>query len=541
MWRADGSSNLPSSTIFVMQVSLLGPSRRSSAGAIQRTSATARRVFLNVSHRRPKDRNTIMKTEQIHTLVLGAGPSGLAAGFILAKAGLKPVVLEKDKMSGGLMRSIRRGDFIVDVGRKELYNRLARVDEFWTEILGTDYREYPHRGGILYDGHIIDMSPSYRGVRRGMPWSMFLGCGLDFLQWRARPGLPEPRNLEEYWYQHRGRQLTRIANQGFQEKLVGRKWADVPMPQGAKNGGESFIWTVKQAVSRLFSAKENNTFKGIWRHPAKGTGQICESLERGIRESGGRVDHEARVLEMSSSQGIIRSVTTQVGTETITFEPTHVISSTPAEFLQQLLLPGHRNSGDSGQNSSARRRVVVLVYLFLNEEPKFPHFWLQVTSPDLRVGRIANYAALNADMVPKGKTCLCCEYYCFGEDPLLKLADDEMAALALGECARSGLVDPAKCFDKLVLKFPGADASQNRHNWFSKQRQQLYAALGQFRNLYSVGRTDLDISTLAGIEAAEAIISGDRKQFDAHFDPETLGIRSDPKPFEFRNPRGVET
>ena len=56
-----------------------------------------------------------MKTGQIHALILGAGPSGLAAGFILAKVSLKPVVLEKDKVSGGLFRSILRGDFIVDV------------------------------------------------------------------------------------------------------------------------------------------------------------------------------------------------------------------------------------------------------------------------------------------------------------------------------------------------------------------------------------------------------------------------------------------
>jgi protoporphyrinogen oxidase len=460
---------------------------------------------------------------------------------MLAKAGIKPVVLERDKVSGGLMRSVRRGDFIVDIGRKELYNRLAKVDEFWSEILGIDYRTYSHRGGILYDGQIVDMSPTYLGVRRGMPWSMFLGCGLDFLWWRARPGLPEPRNLEEYWYQHRGRRLTRIANQGFQEKLVGRKWADVPIPENFRSGGgESFLRTVRQALARFFSAKETNTYKGLWRHPAKGTGQICESLERGIVESGGRIDHEARVLEMVASDGIIRSVTAEVGTEKITFQPSHIISSTPAEFLEQLLLPGRSAGRGRSQKSTPRRRVVVLVYLFLNEEPRFPHFWLQVTCDKLRVGRIANFAALNADMVPRGKTALCGEYYCFGEDPLLTLNDTQMAEHAVEEFARAGLIDRDKCFDTMVLRFPGADASQNRHNWFSKERQELFAELRQFQNLYSVNRTDLDIAMLAGIESAEAILSGDRRQFDLHLSPTELGIRSESKPFEFRNPAGVE-
>lgn len=482
-----------------------------------------------------------MPTEHVHSLILGAGPSGLAAGYLLAKAGFKPVVLEKDKVSGGLMRSIRRGDFIVDIGRKELYNRLPKVDEFWSGILGTDYRTYSHRGGLLYHGQIIDMSPEYQGVRRGMHWNVFIGCCLDFLLWRTRLGLPKARNLEEYWYQRRGRLLTRIVNQGFQEKLVGRKWSDVPIPENCGNGSDdTFLRTVRQALVRGFTKKEPNTHGGVWRHPAKGTGQICEALELGILESGGRVDHEARVLKMAASQGVVWSVTAEVGVNTIIFEPLHIVSSAPAEFLQQLLLPGRTDTRSRGQQSAPRRNVVVLVYLFLDEEPRFPHFWLQVTCEKLRVGRITNFAALNSDMVPKGKTALCGEYYCFGEDPLLKLDDTQMAQITLDEFAQSGLISRAKCLDTMVLRLSGADASQNRHNWFSRERQQLFAELGVFQNLYCVNRTDTDIATLAGIEAAEAIQSGDRRQFDQHFSPMELGIRSESKPFEFRNPVGID-
>ena len=61
-----------------------------------------------------------MRNEEVHTLILGAGPSGVAAGYVLSKAGVKPLLLEKDKVCGGLMRSIKRGDFIMDIGRKEL-------------------------------------------------------------------------------------------------------------------------------------------------------------------------------------------------------------------------------------------------------------------------------------------------------------------------------------------------------------------------------------------------------------------------------------
>ena len=79
---------------------------------------------------------------------------------------------------------------------------------------------------------------------------------------------------------------------------------------------------------------------------------------------------------------------------------------------------------------NAPKRTVVLVYLFLNEEPRFPHAWLQVTCPSTRIGRITNYAAFSRDMVPQGKTCLCCEMYCFGPDKLLEMDDQAIAKLA---------------------------------------------------------------------------------------------------------------
>jgi len=143
-------------------------------------------------------------------------------------------------------------------------------------------------------------------------------------------------------------------------------------------------------------------------------------------------------------------------------------------------------------------------------------------------------------MVPKGKTCLCCEIYCFGDDPLLKLDDNQIAEMALGDCAKARLLDAATCFDKLVLRLPGADASQNVRNWLTKSRRALFEQLKQFKNLFCVSRTDLDVSTLAGIEAAEAIISGDRGQFDHRVDLTKLEDRSAPKPFEFRHPAGVQ-
>jgi protoporphyrinogen oxidase len=479
-----------------------------------------------------------MKTERVHTVILGAGPAGLAAAYTLAKAGRDPVVVEKAKVGGGLMRSIRRGDFIVDIGRKELYNRLSKVDDFWADLLGADYRPYPHRGGILFDRHIIEISPAFRGFRRGMPAGMFAACAIDLVASRLRSRGAPARNLEEYFYQRRGRMLTRIISQGFQEKLSGTKWADVPLTGDYSDSKDAtFLRTVTGLMKRTFSRKEVNTFKGVWRHPAKGTGQICDALQRDALAAGARFVFDANVLELQQADGRIAGVVVEGAGETVQYEVEHVISTIPTPFLLKLLLRERFETLDPVLKSPpSSKKTIVLVYLFLNESPRFPHAWLNVTCPDTRIGRITNYSGMEGDMVPAGKTCLCCEFYCQAGDELLALDDKGFTDLALKECQRYGLLDPKALADNLVIRLPGADASQNRHNWMTNLRTGLLDVLKPFRNLYFAARTDLDIATLAGIESAEAILSGDRTTFDRHVDPVNLEIRSVKKAFEFRNP-----
>ncbi|MFN0129757.1 MAG: NAD(P)-binding protein [Verrucomicrobiales bacterium] len=481
-----------------------------------------------------------MRTEEVHTLILGAGPSGLAAGYALARAGLKPVLLERDTVAGGLMRSLRRGEFVVDVGRKELYNRLAKVDAFWNQLLGDDYRTYPHRGGILYQGNVIDMTPAFRGLRRGMPWPMFLRCAWDLVWSRVRNGSKRPSTVQEYFYHSRGPALTTIFAQGFQEKLTGKRWAEVPMPDNPDEAPTpGFLATVTAAAERAFSRKEVNTFGGIWKHPARGTGQICDLVTQAMLDAGGRIVFGAAIQSMRAEAGRVQEVVATVNSEPVAYHPQHVVSSVPLEWLIHML----DGSSEPGRSAPAPppkpKRTVILAYLFLNEPPRIPHAWLQVTCPSTRIGRITNYTAFNGDMVPPGKTALCCEFYCFGPDPLLDLDDAAIAQLTLDDCARAGLVTRQALADSLVLRLPGADASQNRDNWMQASRLRQLNHLAKFSNLFCVNRTELDIATLAGLEVAEAITSGSRAEFDSHVDPAAIGIRSEAKAFSFDLPKGV--
>jgi len=45
-----------------------------------------------------------MKTGPV--VIIGAGPAGLTAAYVLSKAGVESMVLEKDQMVGGIARTV---------------------------------------------------------------------------------------------------------------------------------------------------------------------------------------------------------------------------------------------------------------------------------------------------------------------------------------------------------------------------------------------------------------------------------------------------
>lgn len=469
---------------------------------------------------------------ELHTLIIGAGPSGIAAAHRLASAGMKPIVVEKTDTFGGLMRSISHGQFILDIGRKELYTRIAEVDALWHETLGSDYRRYPHRVGSLYRGRILELSSGPRGPLRGVPVPWLLTGGVDLAASWVLAGVNKPANYRDYWYRRAGGRFTRLFAQGYWEKFRGQAWSEMPVPKCDVDGsmvnsysfnavqqgiilGASFN-AVKQGF--ILAARGGPSTQKEWRHPARGTGQICERLLTQMLERGGEVRYETEVTALQTAGGEIVGVETMSARGREMLRPRQVISSLAIEALAENLL-GTAIARPPQSSLADAERTVCLVYLFFAEPPRFPHAWLEVNDTTLKSGRITNYAAFNGEMVPSGSTCLCVEFFCVGDDPLLALTEGEMEALAIRECAENGLIDVAQLTDTLQLRLRRANAAASWRDWQSRYKVELLDEVRRYGNLFHVNRPGTDWATFAGLMAAEAILDGSRADFDRRADP----------------------
>src|SRR5437762_4854854 len=91
-----------------------------------------------------------MKT---NVAIIGAGPAGLTAAYLLSKNDVSVTVLEADPVYvGGISRTATYKGFHFDIGGHRFFSKSREVNELWAEILPDDMLERLRSSRIFYGG-----------------------------------------------------------------------------------------------------------------------------------------------------------------------------------------------------------------------------------------------------------------------------------------------------------------------------------------------------------------------------------------------------
>ena len=83
--------------------------------------------------------------------IIGAGPAGLTAAYLLSKNGVDVVVLEADPVYvGGISRTATYKGFHFDIGGHRFFSKSRAVEDLWTEILPNDMLVRRRSSRIFY-------------------------------------------------------------------------------------------------------------------------------------------------------------------------------------------------------------------------------------------------------------------------------------------------------------------------------------------------------------------------------------------------------
>lgn len=456
-------------------------------------------------------------------IVIGAGPAGLTAGYLLTKNGRKVVVIEADPTYvGGISRTVAYKGFLFDIGGHRFFSRSREVVDLWREILPDDFIERPRLSRIYYGGRFYSYPLKAFEALRNLGLLESVLCVLSYLRSRTFPK-KNVRSFHDWVANQFGERLFAIFFKTYTEKVWGMSCDEISADWAAQRikglnlveaVGASLRKSLKQgggAVGR--DGRPIKTLIEQFDYPRRGPGMMWEAAADRIRERGGVIHMGHRLSRITREGGGTYCVEARTAAGTaVRLRAPHVISSAPLSELVQAL---DQPLAAAQAAAKLRYRDFITVALIVDRPDLFDDNWIYIHDPSVRVGRIQNFRSWSPEMVPDPRlACLGLEYFCFEGDGLWESDDEALIALAKRELAQIGLAREAECIDGCVVRqrkaYPVYDADYRKH--VETVRAEL---AGCYPGLHPVGRNGMhkynnqDHAMMTAMLTVRNILSGE--------------------------------
>jgi protoporphyrinogen oxidase/predicted dehydrogenase len=422
----------------------------------------------------------------IGTAVLGGGPAGLTAAYVLGLRGRNATLFEAEASVGGLAKTVELDGFRFDLGGHRFFTKLEPIERIWEEMLGEDFLTRPRLSRIYYNGKYFSYPLRAKDVLDRLGIVESARSALSYL-WSLRQRKREAKTFEEWVTSRFGRRLYNSFFRTYTEKVWGIPGSQI-QAQWAAQRIKNFSFA-NAFLSILGLRRENvTTLIEEFRYPRLGPGQMWEQFQHRVETLGipVRLKHSSVAVRHDGQR--VHSVVVATNGDREEYEVDAVISSIPLSALVLSMEP----AAPPEVLAAARRlryRDLCLVALMTSEMQPFDDNWIYLHDPGTRAGRVQNYAAWSPDMVPPGTTCLGVEYFCFEGDDIWRMSSEEAVELAKNELAAIGLIDPNLVFDGAKVLVPQAYPMYDER--FEEAVEVLRAYVEGFENLKTCGRNGL--------------------------------------------------
>ncbi len=439
--------------------------------------------------------------------VLGAGPAGLTAGYLLAQAGRRVVVLEAEDQAGGLAKTVERDGYRFDLGGHRFFTKNAEVDALWHEIMKEEFLLRPRMSRIHWNGRFLDYPLNGSDVIRKLGPVELTRAFLSYVVAAVKPKGAE-ENFEQWVSNRFGRRLYELFFRSYTEKVWGVPCTEIRAEWAAQRIKGLSFWSAARSALLGNRGNEVKSLIKEFHYPRFGPGQMWDTMADDIRALGGEVRLESPVTALRVEDGQVREI--EAGGQVL--QPAHVVSSLSLRSVVGLTEPAAPAPVDAAAKG-LRYRDFLTVALVLDGDDLFPDNWIYIHDPEVRVGRIQNYRSWSPWMVPDPtKACVGLEYFCFAGDDLWNMEDDELVALATRELVQLGLASAEKVKRGYAVRVPMAYPMYDTD--YASRVEVIREWLAGIGNLQQVGRNGLhrynnsDHSMLTAIRAVDNILEG---------------------------------
>src|SRR6476646_1533137 len=138
--------------------------------------------------------------------VLGGGPAGLTAGYLLAQQGVPVIVFEAEDQVGGIAKTEVRDGYRFDLGGHRFFTKVKEVDDLWHEVMKEEFLKRPRMSRIYWNGKFLDYPLNGMDVIRKLGPVELVRSGMSYL-WAAVKPKGREDNLEQWVSNRFGKRL----------------------------------------------------------------------------------------------------------------------------------------------------------------------------------------------------------------------------------------------------------------------------------------------------------------------------------------------
>ncbi|MPT47765.1 MAG: NAD(P)/FAD-dependent oxidoreductase [Sphingobium sp.] len=465
-----------------------------------------------------------MGNHKTDVAIIGAGPAGLTAAYLLSKSGYNVTVIEKDPhYVGGISRTVEHDGFRFDIGGHRFFSKSKEVVDLWNEILPDDFIQRPRMSRIYYEGKFYSYPlRAFEALRNLGIWRSTL-CMASYLRWKISPK-KAVKSFEDWVVNQFGHKLYSIFFKTYTEKVWGMPCDEMSADWAAQrikglSLGKAVLDGVKRSLGlnkRPNDGMATKTLLESFRYPRLGPGMMWEAARDYVRAAGNKVlmGHALKQLTQDQLSGDWRVIATQEDGSEIIINAGHVISSAPMRELAGRIHPLPQTLN---QALNLKYRDFLTVALMIDSDDLFPDNWIYIHDSKVQVGRVQNFRSWSPEMVPNPDiACVGLEYFCFENDGLWSSSDADLIELAKKEMTILGLCDANDVVGGAVVRqekaYPVYDDSYAAN--VAEMRAELDA---KYPTLHLVGRNGMHrynnqdhammtaMLTVRNIEAGERI------------------------------------
>jgi protoporphyrinogen oxidase len=454
-------------------------------------------------------------------IIIGAGPSGLAAATEFDKKKIKTTIIEKSHSIGGLARTVTFNENKFDIGPHRFFTKNKEINLFFKKYAGKDLIKVKRQTRILYRNKYFNypLSPLNTIFTIGI----FNGFQIFFSYLKSLIFFNKKiKSFEDWVIKNFGRKLFDTFFKTYTEKVwgiscknIGADWAS----QRIK--GLNFFSVL---ISLFIKKNKAKSLVDEFYYLKYGAGNLYENIQKDLKKKNHEffLNSEVYKYKFDKKNKKIKSILikTKENKQKEIFGDIFLSSAPITETIKNFNIKIPNEINKIIKSLKYRNHIGVKLVL---KKKTFNDNWLYIHSPDVKVARISNYNNFSTLMGKDANSNpITMEYFCHENDSfwkkndqsIIEIAKKELETLKLGkikDITQENLIRSVKAYPII-------------EKGYQKKISEIRKWLANYENFVPIGRTGMfkynnqDHAILTGLIGARKFL------IDKKLDPWLVNI-----------------